>query len=386
MRGRTRQALVASLVLFGAAAGAQAQDGPSVGEPLSKSDLEPKLKFDVPSSAGFAILGVSPESVLTPRKGSEFAIGLLNGLDQQGNFQSGIAIEANPYFWTLPERIQLDKYLNDKGYRLWSGFSFSLATASGQEDADKADRIGFGVNYTYDFDDPLFSPDLSKCIFRVQDEIGDEYLRERQAIGAAEAAGRDLDDESASAAVGRTADVARTGLIERLQKAGAERTEQCYRDLARWNRTVFQLGLAVHNSEVGGESPIDENGQSAWVSYSRGLGTHYQLTLHVDYGDDLLIANDDGLVRTDRVFGGLRLRVGSETLRGFLEAGYTDEDSDLSSDSFWKASVGAEIHVSSGVYLQLVYGDSFGANGEKDDFFSGQLKWAISPSSVFGGN
>ena len=86
---------------------------------------------------------------------------------------------------------------------------------------------------------------------------------------------------------------------------------------------------------------------------------------------------------TDRVFGGVKVRVGTDTLRGFVEAGYTDEENDTASDFYWKASIGTEIHLRNGIFLQLVYGHSFGVGGEKDEYFSGQLKWAASPSSAF---
>ena len=371
-------------LFFASSALGQTSDGVSIGEPLTKADLTSKLKFDVPSSAGFAILGVSPENVLTPRKGSELALGLLNGLDQEGNFQSGLAIEANPYFWLLPEKVQLDSYLNDRRYRYWSGFSFSLATASGQEEPDKADRIGFGVNYSYDFDDPLFSPALSECVFAVQEQIGDEYLRQRQNIGIADSAVSAMNgDAGQKAAAASAIDEARDGLRNRLQKEGEKQVDKCFEDKVKWNRRVFQLGIAVHNTELNGDTPIDENGESAWISYSHGMGRHYQVTLHSTFGNDLLVSSGDSLMLMDRFFGGIKVRTGSAGLRGFVEAGYTDEESDTTSDSYWKASIGTEIHLRDGIFLQLVYGDSFGANGEKDNYFSGQIKWAISPSSAF---
>lgn len=104
MQSHLRTIVLATAFLFASTVYGQGSAAISIGDPLTKADLTPKLKFDVPSSAGFAILGVSPENVLTPRKGSELALGLLNGLDQEGNFQSGLAIEANPYFWLLPEQ------------------------------------------------------------------------------------------------------------------------------------------------------------------------------------------------------------------------------------------------------------------------------------------
>ena len=383
MQPHLRTIVLTTVFLFASTVHGQGNDAISIGDPLTKADLTPKLKFDVPSSAGFAILGVSPENVLTPRKGSELALGLLNGLDQEGNFQSGLAIEANPYFWLLPEKVQLDAYLNDQQYRIFSGFSFSFATASGQESADEADRIGFGINYSYDFDDPLFSPDLSECIFTVQDQIAEEYLRQRQNIGVAESAIPELDADSDRQAAASAIDEARQGLKDRLQKEGETLTDKCYEDEVKWNRRIFQLGLAVHNSDLAGENPIDENGESAWISYSHGMGQYYQVTLHANYGNDLLVPDGESLVRTDRVFGGVKVRVGSDTLRGFVEAGYTDEENDTASDSYWKASIGTEIHLRGGIFLQLVYGDSFGVGGEKDEYFSGQLKWAVSPSSAF---
>jgi len=326
----------------------QAQEAFFLDNNLSKEDLIPKLQFDVPSSSAFAVLGVAPENVQTPRKGSELAIGLLNGLDQQGNFQTGLAFEANPYFWTLPEKVQLDKYLNSNRYRLLSGLSVSIATSSGQEEADEADRIGLGINYAYEFDDPLYSADLNNCISGILDNTLVEYSSASRAI---------INDTGAS---DETRLTALEGLQERLAKLGDESVTACYTELVSWNRTALQFGLGFHNSELDGENPIDENGQSIWLSYSKGLGKSYQVIVHAAINDDMLIAQDNALLVTDNSYFGARVRIGSDKFKGFLEAGYTDEETDTSSDNFWKTSIGAEIALSGGLFLQLTYGDTFG--------------------------
>lgn len=125
----------------------------SVADEPSAKDFAGRLDVSVPQSAGFAILGVSPEKVIDPQSGKELGAALLQGLDANGNFQSGFALETRPFLWNQPDYIE-EPTAKD---RALSGIKLSLAATTGLSTQDQATRYGLGVNWSYQFNDPLFS-------------------------------------------------------------------------------------------------------------------------------------------------------------------------------------------------------------------------------------
>jgi len=66
--------------------------------------------FLVPTSPAFAVLGVTPEQVIRPDTPKAFGTALLNGVDPNGNLQSGIAIDFSPYYLFAGRYLTLQKY------------------------------------------------------------------------------------------------------------------------------------------------------------------------------------------------------------------------------------------------------------------------------------
>ena len=60
----------------------------------------------VPESPAFAILGVTPDKITRPANGRELAFGILQGLDEKGNMQSGLAIDFSPYQLSLGQSLR----------------------------------------------------------------------------------------------------------------------------------------------------------------------------------------------------------------------------------------------------------------------------------------
>src|SRR5437763_20839 len=82
-------------------------------------DNQAKINVDlaVPESPAFAVLDITPQTVNRPTSTEEFATSLLNGVDKNGNFQAGVAVDTIPYLLFFGHQITLEKYVdNPKGF------------------------------------------------------------------------------------------------------------------------------------------------------------------------------------------------------------------------------------------------------------------------------
>ena len=51
--------------------------------------------ISIPDSPAFTILSITPQNVTNPTTVRDLATALINGVDRNGNFQSGVAIDAS---------------------------------------------------------------------------------------------------------------------------------------------------------------------------------------------------------------------------------------------------------------------------------------------------
>src|SRR6185295_1042567 len=86
------------------------------------------VDMSVPESPAFTVLGVTPETVIRPTSPRAFATSLLNGVDQNGNFQSGLAMDFVPYLLLAGDELTLRKYQTQPIARLLARTQFSFAT------------------------------------------------------------------------------------------------------------------------------------------------------------------------------------------------------------------------------------------------------------------
>ena len=151
-----------------------------IGEKLSsEKDLNPKetiVDFSVPDSPAFTILGLTPQNVVSPASPRELATTLLNGVDKNGNFQTGIAIDTS-LLNLSSKKVTIKKYRKNK---MWYRTQLSFATSKGSEDQDEALRLAFGIRFTpLDLGDPRSdkSP-LTNCFIKVFEDFGEPPLYE----------------------------------------------------------------------------------------------------------------------------------------------------------------------------------------------------------------
>ena len=133
---------------------------------LKIGDVEVGLA--VPDSPAFAILNLTPETVIRPTTPRLLALLLLNGLDPKGNPQTGLAIETSLYVLFFGRELALPDYReNADGFnadRFASKIKFSLATAKGEDDDDESLKLTLGLTLTpWDRSDPRLNDEIFDC-------------------------------------------------------------------------------------------------------------------------------------------------------------------------------------------------------------------------------
>ena len=119
----------------------------------------------VPESPAFTVLGLNPQTVTRPSSPLQFATSLLNGVDKNGNFQSGVAIDTQPYMLWRGRSVTWTRYGDHWPTRFVSRAQFSLATAKGASDEDKSVRIAMGGRFTvFDLGDPFRDQTVADCL------------------------------------------------------------------------------------------------------------------------------------------------------------------------------------------------------------------------------
>lgn len=161
-----------------------------------------EIDLIVPESPAFTVLGLTPNDVVRPSTPRELAVALQNGIDRNGNFQTGVALDFNPWLvfnrnheegdytgmlesdsgrgytdgqFTLARCLKNPSGDHVNWSDCWSQFNpmralvyrtqLSLATAKGTTDQDESFRVAGGIRVTpFDNGDPIFA--VGSCMRR----------------------------------------------------------------------------------------------------------------------------------------------------------------------------------------------------------------------------
>jgi len=142
--------------------GASATAKPNcINDPVS-CDIGATLEsMAAPESPAFTVLGLSPKNVTRPTSPTDFATALLSGFDQNGNLQSGIALDAAPVL-ILGRSATFWSHYSDPRKKYWwvrplARTTFSYGTAKGASSSDPALRLATGLRVVlYDERDPRY--------------------------------------------------------------------------------------------------------------------------------------------------------------------------------------------------------------------------------------
>lgn len=294
-----------------------------------------ELDFSIPESPGFTILGVTPQEVTRPSTPREFATALINSVDKNGNFQTGIAIDVAPYQLFFGDSVNRDRdYIpfqdgvasekkkreTLKGYFtrfLWRT-QFSLATIKGTTDSDKSARLGSGLNLTFlDYGDPNTDFLLRDCNKGVNIELEDKAAQD---LGF-----RDRLDPGIGQDDVKNINARKRFLI--TQGFMIEKYEKCAADSEKRNFGKTSLGVGVAGSWIsknGQSSKFINNGQGLWASLAYGFEgvPGFRCT-------DAEIEDENNRCITPQLIFHFRRRV-KETVPDPLQTGmFTTKDSNL---------------------------------------------------------
>lgn len=343
----------------------------------------------VPESPAFTVLGLTPDTVVRPNSPRKFATALLSGVDRNGNFQSGTAIDTVPYLLLAGEELTLKQYREQYKLRLAARTQFSFATTKGASEEDKSVRLSLGVRLTlWDNGDPRTDKDLLDCF----DKASLKYL---QALTPPSVAPLDLlpDDATQEMKNRSISEWAAYNLKEtqanptRLQEVEACRAEARKKN---WNKSSWIIAYAPSWISTSGQtSDFRWNGGGFWSSVAYGfegfpvLQKNSQLIFHGRYRSNEQVpdpAKKGSFLEQDSLYFGARLRVGNENATGSFEGVFVrSRPNGMPWDTSARYSVGLERRIAENLWFALAFGGENGkATGANKGFVLTSFRWGFS--------
>jgi hypothetical protein len=330
------------------------------------------LDTSVPESPAFTLLGLSPSTVTRPAAPRGLASSLLNGVDKNGNIQSGLALDTAPYMLLYGNKVLLQQYRDNRVVRVLTRTQLSVATTRGTSDADKSARVGLGANVTiFDKGDP---------------RANDTFLGELAGV-AANALGSFPPLSPLATEVERKKrqdDV--TAMVEKNAKPIREAWKK-----KSWNRSSWTIaGAHGWISEDGTTSNLQGNGSAAWTSLAYGFETipgledNAQVIVHARYHSKESVpdpAKEGTFYEQRSTVAGVSLRAGTADTNGSFEVAYVNaKRSGLEDDTYLRLTFVAERQLSDNVWLHVSVGGEGGHfDGRSKMFTLGAFKWATGP-------
>lgn len=350
------------------------------------------VDLSVPESPAFTVLGLTPETVVRPNSPREFATALLNGVDRNGNFQSGTAIDTVPYLLLAGKQLTLRQYQDNYKLRLASRTQFSFATTKGASEDDKSVRLSLGLRMTlWDKGDPRNDEVLMKCF----DDASLTYLQSIQKPTILPLDQLiDLDPNTPEELRNQSI---REWAAYDLRKAQAnpirlEADESCRAEARKlnWNKSSWIVAYAPSWISTTGETKnFKWNGGGFWTSLAYGfegfpgLEKNSQLILHGRYRSNEQVPDPEtegAFFSQDSFFLGARLRVGNENTTGSFEGVFVrSRPEGKPFDTSARYSVGLERRIAENLWFALAFGGESGrANGPNKGFVLTSFRWGFS--------
>lgn len=400
------------------------------------ADLEQRrLDLSLPTIPAFTALGVSPSTVSRPGTVREFSSALANGVNPNGELQSGIAVEASPAKLLAP---YLGTENGENLVRVLGGLQLSLATnAAVQEGGDTLTQAALGARWGLFKYDPWTDDGLARCLVSqlpppLQLQPGQPppvptTPTEQPAPAAPTGPGDDLPAPALPAEPGTTlpapAGPPGVGSVVPEPQEPVEKSlaglDACRRIARAAHLATTALELAyVHTWATTGTPRFDafrSATDTVWLSFSYGYNNYKAPAASDDAGYDALLAElaDSRTARAqelrnawavepllygrldavrqptgnDRqydVFGAVRVPVIWEGMDLFVEAGVRVRDVDrLLGERTTEApfGLGGEVRLSNGTWLGLFAGADL--TGNQGIFVLSNLHWGVGEERHF---
>jgi hypothetical protein len=344
---------------------------PAGGGTINQIDVD----LAVPESPAFTVLGVTPETVVRPTTPKEFATSLLNGVDQNGNFQTGLALDFVPFLTFAGNSTSLFSYARNPMERFLARTQLSFAATKGATEEDKSARVALGLRMTlFDKGDPRLDDELEKCYgnIDVDPRLDDEaYLP--------------LPGDSDALKAQKRAN--RKALLAELVKPCNDEARK-----RNWNNSAWIVGLAPSwISKTGETKNFVWNGGGFWTSVGYGfegvssLRDNSQLIFHARYRNNESVPdmeNEGQFFTRDSIFLGTRLRIapGSGAKSIFsLEGNFVRSRRDSNEfDNSSRYSLGLEQRLAENIWFALALGGQSGrTDGRNNAFVLTSFKWGF---------
>ena len=346
----------------------------------------------VPESPAFTVLGVTPDTVVRPNSPRKFATALLSGIDRNGNFQSGTAIDTVPYLLLAGNQLTLRDYQSSYKLRLASRTQFSFGTTKGASEEDKSVRLSLGLRMTlWDKGDPRLDQDLLDCF----DRAATAYLTDVKPPNVLPA--DQLVIVNPNATEQQKMESLRAWAAYEVKKAEAnptrlEASEKCRAEARKrnWNKSSWIIAYAPSWISPSGETKnFKWNGGGFWTSVAYGfegfpmLQEHSQIIFHGRYRSNEQVpdpANKGSFVGQDSLFLGTRMRVGNENTTGSFEGVFVrSRPEGKIFDNSARYSVGLERRIAENLWFALAFGGETGrADGRNKGFVLTSFRWGFS--------
>jgi hypothetical protein len=370
-------------------AGPQPQAG--IATPATNGSIKiANIDLAVSESPAFTVLGLTPQTVTRPASPRELATSLLNGVDQNCNFQSGLALDLAPYLTFAGDQLDIREYQKKYGLRLLTRLQTSFATTKGASENDKATRLALGFYATlWDRGDPRLDNELLGCFAR-ELKVGPDDLLEpipvddpgpnatpEQKTAYAKYLKEKKQYDEANEAVG----VENAREAEECRKASRKRN---------WNRSSWIIAVAPSwISPDGKTSSYQWNGGGVWSSVAYGfegvpgLDRNAQLIFHVRYRNNEMVPDPDvekSFLFQDSLFLGSRLRVGSANSSASFEGVFIrSRNNNQRFDNSSRFSLGVERKVAENMWFNISFGGEQGRkDGRNNGFVLTSFKWGFS--------
>lgn len=396
----------------------------------AKTDTSANASLDlaVPESPAFAVLDLTPQSVVRPTSPRELATALLNGVDRNGHFQTGIALEVDPYLLYARD-LELSTYRQGRFniQRLIARSQISLATTKGASSDDKSVRLSLGASITpVDYGDPRLDTELLDCIDRAQVAAlqATHRIRMRWLIELP-----NDQREEAEAALGFKQGQNMASLLTKLGPEEIEKrlhgvsleiiqkylamvevqrtlldrqVEKCRKEARErnWNATSWELGGAPRwTSDTGNVNDVQFRGGALWTSLALGsngktaparsddgglawLRSSTQLILHVRYRFDSDVPDPDdsgNFLHQDDLLVGGRLRFGTPRFGISVEGAFTHANRDKGKDEqTGRYSAAVDLKLAKDWWIELsAGGESGGGDNAGQGFVLSSIKFGF---------
>jgi hypothetical protein len=332
----------------------------------------------VPESPAFTVLGLTPQTVVRPTSPRAFASAFLSGVDEHGNFQSGVALDTVPYLVFAGPQLTLRQYRHSYSTRLLARTQFSFGNTKGASDEDKSVRLAMGLRLTlWDKGDPHMDDELLNCF------ANDLKLPPPPTV---------IDPNNPGAL--SPADLAVRAGVSAQNVAAADKCREQARK-RNWNRSSWIVALAPSWISPTGETKnFKWNGGGFWTSLAYGfegipsLEKNSQLIVHLRYRNNEQVADPNNAGKfliQNSVFLGGRWRFGNENASANFEGVFQRiREKGKDWDSSARYSLGLERRIAENLWFSLSFGSQRGRqDGKNDGFVLSSFRWGFGQKRKF---